>query len=147
MYFYAQAPRKIRISYRYAPGSTYPRGIQSIPVRSVAGGEGWVRGKIHRSLVNLWVVMAWLRVAGGGGSAVEQRWRRRKHDSGKLRRARAGAAGSVRFTGGRGRRDEARLGQCGGGDGSSAWSRASPAMVEAAERWRRKCRSRGGRTG
>jgi len=41
-------------------------------VRSVAGGEGWVRGKIHGSLVNLWVVMAWLRVAGGGGSAVEQ---------------------------------------------------------------------------
>ena len=69
------APRKIEITYRYAPGLTYPRGIRSIPARSVTGGEGEVGEKSHGSLANLWVVEAWLGVAGGGGSTVEQRWR------------------------------------------------------------------------
>jgi hypothetical protein len=84
MCFCIETPRKIEIIYRYAPGLTYPRGIRSIPARSVVVGDGEVGEKGHSSLANLWVVEAWLGVVGGGGSMAEQRWRRGFADSSDL---------------------------------------------------------------
>ena len=83
------------------------------------------------------MVRAGPEVVGGGGATVEQWWWRGFAGSGELRRAWAGMTGSDNFTGGQGRRDDARPRQCDGGSGSSAWSRASPVMAEGAERQRR----------
>ena len=75
-----------------------------------------------------------LGVVGGGGLAVDQARRRKMPGSGELGPTRRGPAAllDVMEEG-----TDARPRQCEGGGGSSAWSQASPAMAEGAERRRR----------
>ena len=112
-------------------------------MRSIAGGVGEVGEEVQDLVANLGMVGVGSEGVEGGGSTAEQRRRRSSSKSGELRRARAGAARLESFSGGRGRCDGVRSGQCRGGGGLSARRRASPVMEEEAEQGSWRVRARG----